>query len=557
MRLATKPGSAAVSVEEAPPSSGLGNPHTGWELTGVWRAGAVAGVVAVVVAGIVLRFTTHSALWLDEALSVDIAKRPLSQLHALLRQDGAPPLYYVALHLWMRAFGTSNLAVRSLSGVMAVLTLPVVWAIGRNYGTRIATALLVLAASAPFAIYYGTEARMYALVMLLSALGYLALLRSVARPSVASLVGLAVTTAALLYTQYWAIYLVATLAVWLLFVGRKSQRDPLRKRGSRASFAALVLGCLAFVPWLPTFLFQARHTGTPWAAPGNFGAIVSAITGFTDNQATLSTAGSNQGRVLAILYLLLAFLAVFGVATNRWHIDLDLKTRPRTRSVAFVVFGTLVVAVGGGLLTKSGYSNRYASIIFIPFLALVALGLLTLHEPKLRATVLLVAALAGLAVGVENINTQRTQAPSVAAVLRAHAAPGDIVAFCPDQLGPSVWRLTSGNGYHEITYPRSASPAVIDWIAYKGAIEASSPSAFVGELRALAGTRSIWLVWTPGYQGYGTRCETIASSLLSSPGYGGHQWLTERPSRYYEPMNLTQFKKVVSAPSSAVGSASH
>ena len=26
----------------------------------------------------------------------------------------------------------------------------------------------------------------------------------------------------------------------------------------------MAAGCAAFIPWLPTFLFQVRHTGTPW-----------------------------------------------------------------------------------------------------------------------------------------------------------------------------------------------------------------------------------------------------------------------------------------------------
>jgi mannosyltransferase len=516
-------------------------------LQGIWRNLAIAGAVVAVALGIVLRFWTHSSLWLDEALTVDIARLPLAKLHAALRQDGAPPLYYVLLHFWIKVFGTSDLGVRSLAGVISVITLPVAWLVGRAYGRRSAWGLLVLVATAPFAIYYGTESRMYSLVMLLTALGFLALIRSMRTPRPANLVAVAVVVAALLYTQYWALYLVVTLAVWLLQQGRKGQRDPTQRTNARWTFGALAVGCVAFVPWLPTFFFQSRHTGTPWAAPGNFGAIVSALTGFTDNQATLSTAGSNQGRLLAVIYLVLAFLAVFGVARDRWHIDLDLHTRQRTRPVTFVVFATLVIAVGGGLLTKSGYSNRYASVVFIPFLILVVLGAMTLRDPRARAVALAVAALSGLAVGAQNVNTQRTQAPAVAAVLAAHARPGDLVAYCPDQLGPAVYRLTSGSGYQQITYPRSTGPAIVDWVDYKAAVREVKPATFVREIQAKAGGHSIWLVWASGYQGYGTRCESIATQLLQTPGYGGHQWVTQRVTKYYEPMDLTQFVKLPSA----------
>ena len=48
-------------------------------------------------------------LWLDEALSVNIAKLPLAQLPGALVQDGSPPLYYLVLHYWMLAVRAGRL----------------------------------------------------------------------------------------------------------------------------------------------------------------------------------------------------------------------------------------------------------------------------------------------------------------------------------------------------------------------------------------------------------------------------------------------------------------
>src|ERR1035441_7805395 len=79
---------------------------------------------AVLVVSLVLRFWTPSPMWLDEALTVNIARQPLHLIPGLLRHDGAPPLYYVLLHFWMKLFGTGDLGARSLSGVLGVLTLP-------------------------------------------------------------------------------------------------------------------------------------------------------------------------------------------------------------------------------------------------------------------------------------------------------------------------------------------------------------------------------------------------------------------------------------------------
>src|SRR3954469_24431478 len=90
----------------------------------------------VVVVGIVLRFVVRSQLWLDEALSVNIARLPIAQIPGALRHDGAPPLYYVLLHGWMALFGTGDTAVRALSGLCAVATLPLLYFAGRRIGGR-------------------------------------------------------------------------------------------------------------------------------------------------------------------------------------------------------------------------------------------------------------------------------------------------------------------------------------------------------------------------------------------------------------------------------------
>src|SRR5665213_218919 len=102
------------------------------------RMRTVVGLAVAVVgaAGDGLVFTTHSALWLDEALTVDRARLPISQIADSVKHDGAPPLYYYLLHFWMRLFGQSNFATRSLSGVIGVITLPVAWLAGNRLGGR-------------------------------------------------------------------------------------------------------------------------------------------------------------------------------------------------------------------------------------------------------------------------------------------------------------------------------------------------------------------------------------------------------------------------------------
>jgi mannosyltransferase len=516
-------------------------------LTGRTRLLAGVAVGFVVAAGLFLRFWTRSGLWLDEALTVDIARLPLHEIPNALKHDGAPPLYYYLLHFWIVLFGQSNDAVRALSGIFAVLTLPVGWLCGRRLGGRaVAWTMLVLLASAPFAVYYATESRMYALVILLTGCGFLALARAVTAPRAGNLIAVALVAAALLYTQYWSIYLVGMVGIWLVVSVVRSRRHGHPEAAPWPALIALAAGCLLFVPWLPTFFYQTAHTGTPWAAPPNFSAVINALTGFTDNQGSTLQTATNQGRLLAVIYFAMLALAVFGVGRSYRIIELDLRTRPRSRSLGFVVLGTLFAAIAGGILTASAFSSRYAAVVFLPFLLLVALGTITLLNPRARVIIVGLAVAAGLVSSAQNVTTQRTQANAVAAAINAQAKPGDIIAFCPDQLGPSVYRqLRDPSQYEMITFPRRRGPQIVDWVDYADAVGRADPNAFATDVAQKAGAnRSVWLVWEPMYQTYGIKCETIATDLLNSAtknGGGGRNVVTSHIKLFYEPMNLTEF----------------
>ena len=72
-------------------------------LTGRLRIAVGVAVGLAIAAGLFLRFWTRSGLWLDEALTVNIARLPLHDIPDALKHDGAPPLYYYLLHFWMVA----------------------------------------------------------------------------------------------------------------------------------------------------------------------------------------------------------------------------------------------------------------------------------------------------------------------------------------------------------------------------------------------------------------------------------------------------------------------
>jgi mannosyltransferase len=469
----------------------------------------LAGLVG---AGVVARFVAPPELWLDEAQSVAIARLPLPELFDALEQDGSPPLYYVLLHAWTAAFGTSATAVRALSAVISVLTLPLAWHVARRLaGRRVAVALVVLLATSPFLIRYASETRMYALLVLLIVLGVGAAAAVLRRPGPGPVLGLGVVAGALLLTHVWAFHVITVTGLLALAA------LPFRRGPALRVLTALTVGGLLFTPWVLSFLVQLAHTGTPWAAPPAFAVLPMALEAWQ---------GGSQVRahVLGTALLLLAVLGLLAAAAARrpgvHTVLLSLRPRPSRAVLLALSLGTLIVAGAVSALTGTAVADRYTSVAVFTFLALAALGVAALPGTGVRATGLVVVAGLGLATALPHVATPRTQAGEVARAL-GDAAPGDVVVFCPDQLGPAVARLIPPERRLDlVVYPDLRPADRVDWTDYEARMTGTPSAAVAADVLQRAGAGSaVWVVTGPGYRVPSTqRCGVLVDALEAARG---------------------------------------
>jgi mannosyltransferase len=469
----------------------------------------LGGLVAV---GVVARFVAPPELWLDEAQSVAIARLPLPELLDALEQDGSPPLYYLLLHGWTALFGTSATAVRALSAAISVLTLPLAWHVARRLaGRRAAAALVVLLATSPFLIRYASETRMYALLVLLAVLGVAAGAAVVRRPGAGPVLALGGVAGALLLTHVWAFHVVAITGVLALAA------LPFRRGPALRVLAGLALGGLLFSPWLLSFLEQLAHTGTPWAAAPGYAALPLALEAWQGG-------GQVRAHVLGTALLLLAAVGLLAAAAVRrpGERTVVLSLRPRrSRAVLLALsLGTLLVAGEVSRLTGTAVHDRYTSVAVSAFLALAALGVAALPGTGVRAVVLVAVAGLGLATALPQVAEPRTQAGEVARAL-ADAAPGDVVVFCPDQLGPAVTRLVPPErGLDLVVFPDLRPADRVDWTDYEARMESTPSAAVAADVLQRAGDGSaVWVVSGPGYRVPSTQqCGDLVDALEAARG---------------------------------------
>src|SRR3954471_1317290 len=215
--------SLSVATADSPATAQPGSKRP--RLSPLAVLGIAAGLALVAWSIYVRTRAFHLAYWIDEGLSIGIAKHSFFDIPSGFGQDGAPPLYYMLLHFWIGLFGTKEVATHALSLVFSTLTIPVgVWAGWSLLGRWAGIVTGVLCAANPFLTTYAQETRQYSLVVLLSLLATTFFLFAFVQRRRKYLPFFAVALAALLYTHIWsAFYVLAALITVAVMIWRRRE----------------------------------------------------------------------------------------------------------------------------------------------------------------------------------------------------------------------------------------------------------------------------------------------------------------------------------------------
>ena len=435
--------SGAVATLERKAAPFLRVTPTGWALT-------AALLVALVGVSLFVRTRAVDAtFWIDEGLSVGIASYPLLEIPEVLRQDGSPPLYYLLLHVWMDAFGSSEAATHALSILFALLAVPVAFWAGRTlFGPRTGWTAAALAAVNPFLTIYAQETRMYSLVILLSLLATGAFLHGFVygRRRYVALFGAAL--AVLLYTHNWGLFFtVGALAAFLVCLCELGERRRLLTDGALAFGGAF----LVYLPWVPTLHFQALHTGAPWSNPPSPLELIGG----------LAYVLAGQGSLVAIV-----LASGVGLST----VLRERGTRGRAAILAAIAIAAATLLSGWIFSQFSpAWANRYLGVLLGPLILLAAAAL-----PRAGRLGLVALTMVFLFWFAYRAPEDKSNARALAERFAPKLEPGDLVISTqPEQVPVLAYYLPDGLRYATPLGP-VADPRVMDWRDAMTRLEESS-----------------------------------------------------------------------------------
>jgi uncharacterized membrane protein len=304
-------------------------------------------------------------LWYDEAFSVLFSHAGLSGMiqgtltkAATGTSDVHPLLYYSMLWLWTGLFGSSVLAVRSLSVVISLLLLVVtVLFVNRVFSLRAALLSGILIALAPFQIHYAQEARMYGLLALWIVTGAYSIWRGSKEQAWWPWVLFGVTAALAMYTHALAVVFLIPLALTPLWFGRVRWRK---------LTASVVLALILYLPWGLQLPGQfARVARTYWIELPTIASIIQTFMAF------ITGLPLERFALYAGLFLSIGILTMLGM--QLWRIQIAAGRQRRDLvwiAVLLVIFPIALLFLLS--LFKPVYIVRALLPAGVFFLALLA-----------------------------------------------------------------------------------------------------------------------------------------------------------------------------------------
>lgn len=170
-----------------------------------------------------------------------IAKTLQGLVRGLYKGEPHPPVFFFAQHLWLRLFGNSEIAMRSLPALWSLGAIASAYGLGRKLlDHRSGLLFAALLATNPFYLFHSLNVRMYTPLVLWAILSVWALLELISRPRWKWQIVFIGSIALGLLTFYLFAYWVVVLAALVLALNRKRWLQ----HGIRMTIAGLLT-----LPW--------------------------------------------------------------------------------------------------------------------------------------------------------------------------------------------------------------------------------------------------------------------------------------------------------------------
>jgi hypothetical protein len=444
-------------------------------VTSSWRFKSGIVLAIAVVTGSVLRFFRLGSreLSIDESLSWAAASAPtMSELFSVQTRvdSGKLAVHEIALRVWMQKFGDSEAAMRALSAVIGSISIVLVFILAREIASSMnskssdrdgdhqessarnergawmipALAALVFAVGLSV-VEIAREARMYSMMLALIIAQAIFMLRAKRKGGLANYAGFSIFTALAVATNFTALLVLASEAMWLGYLSLMSWR---KTRPPSLAFVWRMAAAIVFAMLLLTPFFSGLLNGVVGMQRGDFDWI--RPPGRWEPFATFESGIGTWPFAVFVIF------SIAG-AVRLWKTSRD----EAVLALLWIWIPPIALLVGSYFFFPM-LVTRYVIASFVPLFVLTAVGVASM--PRSGAVAMAMLAIVGLSIGRDwsELRPGDDRWRQASAVALAHAGRDRRIGACHDFYLVSYYLPAQERGSVQVIRVPTRGPAEKD-----------------------------------------------------------------------------------------------
>src|SRR3989344_2234251 len=408
----------------------------------------------IIVLGAFLRIygLGDESFWVDESSTAYGVKQTYSYIihninsYATLTPEyfkaggGEVPLYYILIRFWAGINGLSEFSLRLFSAIFGILSLCVIFKIGKMiFNDKVGLLSAFIMSINHQHIFYSQEARNYSFLVFLTLLSFYFFIKALNNNKNLSWILYSLCAVAMIYTHYLSFLILMSQYIFVL-IFHKSYRLQFRK-ALISAFGVFI----AYLAWTPVLIKQIFHSQYPYSSiyKPTIGKLIYVFIQINswispDFQSRIALRSMNLNlltvlgwaSILCILSItiILASMSLIGALKNK-HFSMRNLTDKNKCILLFWFFIPIIVPFLLSLLFPSASIVGFVQYIMFatpPYFILASKGILTFKK-HFMAILILLAILSIIPVYSYYANFDKEQWRDAAAYLKNNNGRQDII----------------------------------------------------------------------------------------------------------------------------------
>ena len=365
------------------------------------------------------------SIWLDEVSSIQCAEQSLSSIIGdAFETQSSPPLYFIILHYWMLLFGTSEIAIRSLSAIFGILSIFLIYKVGcQLFNQKIGLISSFLLSISAFHVIYSQEARPYSLFLFLTLLSFYFFISILKADNKRYYLGYLLANIILGYSFLFGFFIIISQIFYFALFWKKYKHKRLKFAGAQ------ICSVLAFIPLI--LLIMPRISQVSGGAMGSLSWVPEpSISSMLQTLADYTGFGVIQILLLPIFFVL-CLIGLFSIRKfgGRWRVRFE-SVGENLLLLIWLCFPILIPFILSKLFNPV-YVSRYTISALPALLILTAKGIGSLTNTKVAYAIIAFIALLSI-LGLQQYYAEPywEQWRETVDLIEHHAQADDVIIIC-------------------------------------------------------------------------------------------------------------------------------